>query len=371
MKPPTQYQLATLGISASLLCATPSLAEEPTNPPANIAPIESDELAERRASIPLIEARLADRQEQMKELADDMERLHQKIETRIDKIVDTLASYRDSNQSKTRVARTKSNVMEGLGKVIADYKRKRDQLLEEAKQPNSGITGEDAQADLKALNELANKRIDQLIILSKSFTDHKDYDKYKEGATYYGGWGHHGWAVPVRDKNPDFAQNRRETKQTDSQRRGMIDALKSSITQLEKRITLLEDLSQRESSNDQEREIYGKDLAVSKKTLEDRQSQLATMLGAWEPSGGEKAAMEDGGTTAPAREPKKISRNEAHDLELLIHEVAEDIDRDMDELFRKYDELKQRRAQIRNIEANLDARKQWLENYDAQHGSGS
>lgn len=372
MKSTTSSKFLALGLGASLLGSAIAIAQDAaTTDDSKPAATETktftaEEIAERRASIPLIETRLDDRVAQIKELHEDMERLDSRIEGRIDKIVSTLAGYRDSNQSKTRVARTKLDVMEGLGNVVGDYKRLRDQLLEDAKQRNSGITEEDASGDLEALNKKADKRIDQMIVLSKSFTEHKDYDKYKEGSTYYGrgGWG---WGVSVQDKNPDFAQNRREVKHTDSQRRQMVEALRKSIEKIESRITLLEDLRKRPSTTEQEKEVFAQDLKSSEETLKSREAQLSAMLSSDEISRGEKAMLEEDGVTVPQGDPKKISRNEAHDLELLIHEIAQDIERDMNELFRKYDELKSRRAQARKIQANLEARKQWLVDYDGAH----
>ena len=118
------------------------------------------------------------------DLADEMIRIDADIEQRINEMVDMVASVRDSSDSKTRVVRAKEDALDALKASIKVYQTVREQqkrLLKNAYQPQPA---EATEKTVDALDARIDKRIDQIIEISHSFTEHKDYKKYKR---YSGG----------------------------------------------------------------------------------------------------------------------------------------------------------------------------------------
>lgn len=345
----------------SLILPTASYAQE------TIPKMSAEELAARKSTIPAIEARLIDRKEQLEELRQDIQLLDERVENRINKVVDSIATLRDSNDSKTLVARTKRDVMEGLGRAAQAYTMKRREILEENKK--SSIAAGDTAEEIAAVNQRANRRIDQMIEISKSFTAHEDYDKYKTTGVNYD-WS--GWGYTVYEDNPDWKQNRREVKQTDAQRKAFTEALRKSVESLEQRVRLLEDLTKRTGLTEAERSVNDQDLKATRTMLYDRHNQLLTLqtspnvkTGGADDDSSESASQADAEESVATSE---VGSGRAHEIQKMIQEIATDIRSDMQELFSKYDEFRARRTEIKGIEANLVARKKWLADYAAQHG---
>jgi hypothetical protein len=60
-------------------------------------------------------------------------------------------------------------------------------------------------------------------------------------------------------------------------------------------------------------------------------------------------------------------QDQAHDLDLLVKSSRNDLREDFFSIFRKYDELNRARAELKQLQDNLAARKAWLTKYDAEH----
>ena len=338
----------TVLLSATLLLSgLPFLSAQDTE--TKMKPISAEELASRKASIPQIENRVKDREEQITILADDIKELNTHIESRIDKIVTTLASMKDSQNSKTRVAQTKQNAMKALRRTIDDWVAKRAELKEQLRSGNAAVGNTAAEKGVDAFDAIIEKRVDQMVTLSKSFTEHKDYKKYENDSSgYRSGRGGGGWGWETSRVNEGWKQNRRESTFTDQQRRKMIEALKGSIENLESRNATLVANSKLSGTSEETRKFYQEDIKRNNTALAARKKQLGELI--------------KPGAATPAT---SVSRNEAHDTQLLIREIADDIRRDSNEMNGKYAELKQRLTKLNEIKQNLKARQVWLEEYEA------
>ncbi len=345
-------------LSATLLFIGLTLANAQDAAPATeqkIAAISAENLAERKASIPLIEERIKDREKQIEIMVNDMQRLSDRIEGRIDKIVSTLEKMKDSQNSKTRVAQMKQEAMKGLYRTIEDYSRRKAELREQLRTGKADIGTEAAESGMDLFDQKIEKRADQMIALSKSFTQHVDYKKYEnDTSTHYRNGSGQNWGWDNTRVNEEWKQNRRETTFTDGQRKKMIEGLKTSIEDLERHTNTLRNKTKEGSISEETKKFYQEDIARNEKTLESRRRQLGDLI---QPS--------------PAAATTSVDRNHAHDTQLLIREITNDIRRDYNTNTTNYINLKQRLKSLNQMKLNLEARKQWLKRYEAEHGQAT
>jgi hypothetical protein len=352
------HTYTTTILSATMLFSGLTLANAQDAAPATeqkIAAISAEELAERKASIPLIKERIKDREQQIEIIVKDMKRLSERIEGRIDKIVSTLEKMKDSQNSKTRVAQMKQETMKGLYRTIEDYNRRKAELQEQLRTGKADIGKDAAESGVDLFNQKIEKRADQMIALSKSFTQHADYQKYEnDTSSNYRHGRRGGWEWDNTRTSEKWKQNRRETTFTDGQRKKMIDALKTSIEDLERRTNTLRNKAKEGGVSEETQKFYQEDIARNEKTLETRRKQLGDLV-------------QPGGAAATT----SVDRNQAHDTQLLIREIVNDIRRDYNTNTTNYNNLKQRLKSLNPIKLNLEARNEWLNKYEAEHGKAA
>ena len=353
----TKYTYTSSLLSATLLLSGISVAtaqETPATKDQKNETFSTEELASRKASIPLIEERIKDREQQIQEIVKEIERINAHIEGRIDKIVSTLAKMKDSQNSKIRVAHMKEETMKALYNTIENYNRRRAELKEQLRTGKSKVGENAANKGVEIFDAKIEKRAAQMVELSKSFTEHKDYKKYESDSSggRYGYGNRQGWGWENTRTSEKWKQNRRETVFTEGQRKKMIEALKKSIDDLETRNNTLRNKSKEKGTSEATQKFYQEDIARNETAMATRSKQLAELM---QPGSGSTA------TTS-------VSRNQAHDTELMIREIANDIKRDSNAITRNYNELKQRLTSLNRTKLNLDARKKWLKDYEASNG---
>ena len=351
-----KYTYTTSLLSATLLLTATSMVnaqESPTAKDKKAEVITTEELASRKASIPLIEERIQDREKQIKGIVAEIERINTHTESRIDKIVSTLATMKDSQNSKIRVAHMKEETMKALYNTIENYNRRRAELKEELRTGKAKIGEDAANKGVDLFDSKIEKRAAQMVELSKSFTEHKDYQKYENDSSggRYGYGNRYGWGGDNTRTSEKWKQNRRETVFTDGQRKKMIGALKKSIDDLETRNNTLRNKSKEKGTSEATQKFYQEDIARNETAIATRTKQLGDLM---QPGSGSTATQ-------------SVDRNQAHDTELMIREIANDIKRDNNNITRNYNELKQRLTSLNRTKLNLEARKKWLKDNEAQN----
>ena len=73
---------------------------------------------------------IAQREARFGTLKEDLLTMDERMEKQIEDIVRNLASLKDSNDSRTRVANMKEDVIKGLMRTVSSYKTKRVELFE-------------------------------------------------------------------------------------------------------------------------------------------------------------------------------------------------------------------------------------------------
>ena len=296
----------------------------------------------RKRSIVNLERHIGQRQERMAELAQDMIRLDKRVERRIDLVVDMLKKHKDSKGSKVTVAMTKSKAIEGLRKTIQHYDTKRRALREELRKETT-IPRELLESDVKKFDDRVEKRVEQILALTKSFTQSEDLKKYDEH-TRSNGWG---WNWNERRISEDWRQNNRDSRRTKLERQRQLEALEKSIGSLESRNAWLKSQLKSPSASSEERDLFSKDLARNEEIITTRELQIQRL----------RTSLDQPKTTA-------VSRATAHELSDLLDDTAKDVRDDFFTIFAKYAELNKEREQVAKLSKNLEARKKWM----AEHG---
>lgn len=319
-------------ISALLiLAASPLAAADP----------EID-LEARRQSIPILEQHIAQREERLQELAEDIRQLDARTEKRIDSIVSKLRDLSDSEDSKTRITRLKGKVIRGLAKSIELYGQKRARTLEQersnADTPLSGL-----QQDMGRIDERIEKRVDQIMELAKSLPAPEDVEKYEsDGGTYY--WD--GWYDERTRISGEWRQNRRQSVATDKEREAIRKELEGAIKSLESDQDRIRGLLDNRQLDERNRAVQLAELGRVSARLDRRREELAEI----EIPGGDANAVQ-------------VDKREADALAKLVEDSADDLAGDLWEVLRKYDEAVTERDQVARLKENLEARKKWLEEH--------
>lgn len=186
----------------------------------------------RKRTIPVLEERIKEREERVGELAADITTLYERLDSRIDRIVKKIASIKDSEQSGYRVSQVKKEAMEGLGRAIKNLQNRRSDLLLEARRNTTVTPTGVIEGDAAKFDEKIEKRVHQILEVSKSFTQSADVKKYQRvaGGGYYDTWGYDGGGYEISGK---WRQNRRDRTMNKVQRDEIIAALKKSVARHE------------------------------------------------------------------------------------------------------------------------------------------
>jgi len=284
---------------------------------------------EIKRAIGVVEQRLERQESRVTELHAELVRLDGRIEKGVDSILKSLEAVGDSKDSRTRVAQTKGKVIEGLKNSITIYQQKRSQVRAQLTKHRSDLEKPELEGDMKKFDELSEKRINQIMELSKTLTTHKDYKKYDTYASSnYRGWG------TTQVKNDDYKQNRSVTTITDKERKGILDALRKSIDDLETQNRALRGRIDSPNFANQ-KDLIQEDIKRNQEAIGRREAQLEGMMTPSKPQ-----------TTA-------ISRTAAHEMELMIRDIADDLKRDFNTLFQRYSEFVKERAQSNALKVQL------------------
>src|SRR6478609_5137248 len=86
---------------------------------------------------------IATRQQRVDLLKEEFKQTDERIESRLDIIIDTLTAIADSKDSRTKVARMKEDTMKRLMKTVQYYDQKRAAIRQEMRNPQMRLTEEE------------------------------------------------------------------------------------------------------------------------------------------------------------------------------------------------------------------------------------
>ncbi len=295
--------------------------------------------AARVQSVTNLKQHIAQREERFDALKKDLLALDGRVEKQIDDIVKNLASLRDSNDSKTRVANVKGDVIDALVRTIYIYRQKRVDVFEQMRK-DTNVPKEELEKTLNTFDERIGKRITQVMDLAKSFPGYQDVNKYESyGSSYSNGWYQENSRI-----SDDYKKNRRANTAGRVERRDLLQELDKALDRNKSRRASIADALANRKLSDKERSLQQEELGridavIDNLKADRRQLALPSNSGAG----------------------REIGLDEAHDAEKLLDDERADLARDFWDIMRKYTELSGERTRIFNLKANLTAREEWLQ----------
>ncbi len=298
---PHSVRLLVLAIAAFLL-TTPGLRAQTPAPTAD----------QIRSWVALREARV-------NLLRDEIKQTDTRIESRLDGIVDALKSIGDSKDSRTKVARMKEDTMKGLMKTIAYYDQKRAALREELRNPRLQITEEEKRRFIAIFDARIEKRTQQIMALCKSMPTHQEHERYRSGAYGY-------------ERNPDYDQSRRMSTHTNQQRDAIIKELDRSIARLDQQTRTLRTQAAAATSPGQIQTL-SLEIAKNQSLTEQRRKQRLEAL-------------------KPVATPTTaVGLKEAIDMDTTLKNAVNDLRRDFNTLFLRYNTFLPELSELHATEA--------------------
>ena len=322
----------TLALAA--LLAQPGFAEDK----------EEIDIEARKRSVVTLEGHIKEREERLSYLAKDIIQLDNRVETQLQRIVDKLSGIGDSEDSKWKVSQTKQKAMEGLARTAREYQQKRNELVQKMKEGSTNIPAEVLAGDVKSFDEHIDKRVDQILEISKSFTQDANVEKYEkvEGVSY------NYWGGDVYAISDEYKQNRRARIQDKKQHQDVVEALEKAVARLEQMIAGHNQTLKENRLSKAENEIIQAEVENYERLLSLRYSQLSEMREVSPPS------------------TQELQMDEAMDFQDALRDAVTDLRRDYNSIFEKYAELNRQRDRLFRLKENLEARKKWLADYEAK-----
>ncbi len=258
------------------------------------------------------------------------------------KVVNRLASIKDSTKSKFRIGKLKMEAIEDLQKSIETCQSKRADVIRAIRKGRSGIPKEVLEGEADHYDENIEKHIEQILEISKSFTQDTNVQKYRQigGGGYGWGWG------DLYEISDEWYQNRRDRTMNKKQRGEVIDALKKSIRRCEILIAGLRDHLENNKITASDRELMRSELNRHIRMKDKRQGQLEELI------------------VVPTPATVPLSRDAAMDLEEFLEDQIADMQRDLETIFFKHAQLNRERPKFYKLRANLEARKKWLAEHE-------
>lgn len=280
----------------------------------------------------VIKARLASQERRADLLLDEIKAIDSRIEDRIDNLLATLRMVGDSKDSRTKVTRMKEQTTDGLQKSIAYYQQKRAWLQEEMRRPTFNLTADEKRRIIARFDERIEKRVNQILEISKSLPSHQDYDRYQ--AVGNSGW--HGGVTYVESE--DYKQNQRLATHTNGQRDKIIKGLQSSIEKLGRQNQSLA-RQQAAAGSEQLRLALIEEQRKNDELMKVRQTQLKDVF------------------ASPGTPTRPISGKEAQALDNTTRQAIDSLRRDFTTLFQRYTVWLGEQSSVNTLKAALAAAK--------------
>lgn len=303
------------------------------------------DLEARRQSVATLKQHLDMREARLAEVSAQIRERGEATDRKIGKLVDLLAGLKDSQSSKRRISEVKREVIDGLMKMLEVYKRERSAIALKIRS-DDGAPAEALMKDMRTIDQLAEKRVAQILDLVKSIPGEKDVAKYEPD----GGVDYRGVYYENSRISEEWRQNRRDKVQSEKQRNEAQEALRKAIADLERRRDALKEQVSRNDPTDTEKELFEQELAHVSALVDARNLQLL-----------EVTTPSDAGVRA-------ASRGEADDLENLLKDARRNIAEDFAQTVRLYHAAAGEREKIHAVKENLAAREKWLRENDPEAG---
>lgn len=318
-------------------CLLPALGLAQATAPAKAA--AAIDYGARVQSVATIKQHLAQREARFAALRQDLRTLDARVEEQINYIVKTLSTIVDSQDSRTRVANIKEDVMQSLVRTIGVYRQKRMDVYERLRK-NPDAPKEQSEQELKVFDERIGKRIGQVMELARSFPGHQDVAKYESSGDSY--W--NGWRDETTRVSEEWKQNRRAANSSDVARREMLQKIDKGMASAKSRRAAIAEKLAQGKLDEHERTVQQEELGRLDAGIDMLRTQRREL------------ALPSAGAT------RTVSLDEAHNVEEMLDDARADLATDFSTIMRKFSELDAEGLRINAMKSNLKAREEWLKN---------
>ncbi len=144
------------------------------------------ELIQRQPITGTPERQVARMKERINAQTETMLKLDKQIEEQVNEVVKLIASIKDSSDTRSRMVKEKGDVIKSLEKSITFYQQKRMPLVEGVRTGNPQVPVESNKAALNFLDTKIETRIDQILKISASLTQNKEWKRYEKYEINFG-----------------------------------------------------------------------------------------------------------------------------------------------------------------------------------------
>jgi hypothetical protein len=240
-----------------------------------------------------------------------------RLEKGIADLVALLKAANDSKESKTRVTHLKEDVAKGLAKSVGYYRKKRDETRSALERKDLGYDPADLRRGMAALDERIERRISQIIEMTRSLEVHKEFEKYLVEFDD----DRPDWRGDDRSfrRNEDWEQDRRVTTLTDQARKQVSEALAKNLADLQNRMRDLK--SRLTTAEGPAKELIEEDIADVQRRLDIRLEQESALR------------------IPTSESASQVDLTGARELQSLVKDMTVELKRDFFDVLRLYNEL--------------------------------
>ncbi len=268
---------------------------------------------------------IAIRRQRVDLLRDELKQSAARIGSRLDAVVETLTMVTDSKDSRTKVARMKEETGKRLMNLINYCNQKRAALKEELRSPRLRLSNEEKRTLIAAFDTRIETNVQRILALYQSMPSHKEYERYKATP---GGW----WGTQY-ERNEEYGQNKKMTAHTNVQRDAILKQLDASIARLTRQSRDLN--SQLGAVSDPaQRKALADDISRTEALITERRNQRLELA---KPTTGA---------------PHTIALKQAMDMDKELQTAANDLRRDITDLFGKYNTYLSELSALHTAEAS-------------------
>lgn len=247
-----------------------------------------------------VEKELERRGRRERSLTEEIIMLDEDIEARVNSIMKVLTSTSDSPESRSRILGIKKDAIEGLQKSIEYYARERNKRAKDLSATYPKLSKDEVEHDVDKLNERIDKRIEQIVDITKSFTENKDYSRYNVNRR---GYVHH------NSHTSDQRHNDRTASDGVREKSRLIEEIRAAIKKMEQRNTYLQSTLKR-TYDEKKQKAMKDEIEANRKLIKTRRAQMSGLL-------------------SPATtSTKQVSRTAAFEMNELFDEIATEITTD-------------------------------------------
>ena len=279
--------------------------------------------AQKLPTVEQLKTWISARQQRVDLLRDELKQIDARIESRLDSIIETLTSIRDSQDTKANVARLKGETMKRLLNTIEYYTQKRTVFRQNLRNPQTALKEDDKRMIIETFDTRIEKRTQQILQLHKSISTQKD-DKPVD-------------VVSVEKQRKEHDLSKRIASQSNTFSDAIVKELESSIARLERLGGALREQLRAIDDPDQQKERAA-EIAKNDALIAERRKQK---LG---------VSQTADGTQRP------ISGAEALNLDEVMKRAFEELQRDLTVLFERYTAFVTELTALRSTEATLAAK---------------